>query len=160
MVILALDVGQARIGVATCDDSERLATPHSVIRRVSTNDALDAIVRIVGEVGAGMVVTGLPVSFDGQLHGQARSVQVFAEKLRRRLGVPLEYADETLSTWRAEELLRDSGVRPERIRERIDSAAAAVILQDYLDQRHRAQTSVNQPLERDSTSTADDTAEA
>ena len=139
MVILALDVGQARIGVATCDDAERLASPHSVIRRVSTAAALDAIARIVAEASAGLVVVGLPVSFDGQLHGQAQSVQAFAEKLRRRVAMPLVFADETLSTWRAEELLRDSGLRPERIRERIDSAAAAVILQDFLDQRHRQQ---------------------
>ena len=84
-----------------------------------------------------MVVVGLPISFDGQLHGQAQSVQAFGEKLRARLSVPLDYADETLSTWRAEEMLRASGLRPERIRERIDAAAAAVILQDFLDQRHR-----------------------
>jgi putative Holliday junction resolvase len=139
MVILALDVGQARIGVATCDEAELLASPHSVIRRTSNAAALDAIARTVAEVAAGMVVVGLPISFDGQLHGQARSVQAFGEKLRARLSVPLTYADETLSTWRAEEMLRASGVRPERIRERIDAAAAAVILQDFLDQRHRHQ---------------------
>jgi putative holliday junction resolvase len=148
MVILALDVGQARIGVATCDVAELLASPQSVIRRTSNAAALDAIARIVAEVGAGMVVVGLPISFDGQLHGQARSVQAFAEKLRARLAVPLEFADETLSTWRAEEMLRESGVRPERIRERIDAAAAAVILQDYLDQRRRQQWMPDDPRER------------
>ena len=155
MVILALDVGQARIGVATCDDAEMLASPHSVIRRTSNAAALDAITRIVDEVAAGMVVVGLPISFDGQLHGQAQSVQAFGEKLRARLAVPLEYADETLSTWRAEEMLRESGVRADRIRERIDAAAAAVILQDFLDQRRRKQRTPNEPSERDATNTAE-----
>jgi putative Holliday junction resolvase len=84
------------------------------------------------------VVVGLPVSLDGQLHAQARSVQSFAEKLRKRLGVPMVYADETLSSVRAEEILRDQGVRPDRRRRQIDSVAAAVILQDYLDQERRA----------------------
>ena len=137
MVIVALDVGQARIGVAASDASEALASPHSVLRRTSNAAAFDAVARIVAETGAELVVVGLPVSLDGALHGQAQSVQTFAEKLRRRLPVPLVYADETLSTWRAEELLRASGVRPERIRERIDAAAAAVILQEYLDARRK-----------------------
>ena len=138
MVIVALDVGQARIGVAVSDASELLASPHGAIRRRSNVAAFAAIARIVAEAGAGLVVVGLPISFDGQLHAQAERVRTFAEKLRSYLGVPLVYADETLSTWRAEEMLRAAGVRPERIRERIDAAAAAVILQEYLDQR-RAQ---------------------
>ncbi len=159
MVILALDVGNARIGVATSDDAERLASPHSVIRRVSTAAALEAVARIVAETGAGLIVVGLPVSFDGQLHGQAQSVQTFAGKLQRRVTTPIVFADETLSTWRAEELLRESGLRPERIRERIDAAAAAVILQDYLDQRHRQALS-DQPTRGGNVADAGDTAEA
>lgn len=139
MVIVALDVGQARIGVAACDESELVASPYSVIRRTSNARALDAIARVVVEVGAEQVVVGLPISLDGREHNQAHNVRSFAEKLRPKLRVPLAYADETLSTWKAEELLRAAGVRPERIRERIDAAAAAVILQDYLDQRHRGE---------------------
>lgn len=138
MVIVALDVGQARIGVAVSDDLSLIATPLSVIPRRSNAQAIAAIQRIVRDEDAGLVVAGLPVSFDGLLHAQAHSVQSFAEKLRRALDVPLVYADETLSTVRAEELLRASGMRPERIRERIDAAAAAVILQDYLDERGRS----------------------
>jgi putative Holliday junction resolvase len=141
MVIVALDVGQARIGVATCDAEEVLASPHSVIRRTSNAAAFEAIARVVAEAGAALIVVGLPISLDRELHGQAQSVQAFAEKLRRRLSVPLVYADETLSTWRAEEMLRASGMRPERIPGRIDAAAAAVILQDFLDERHRQQVS-------------------
>ena len=137
MRVLALDVGSVRIGVATSDESEFLASPYTTIRRRSNQVALDAILRACQETEAGLVVVGLPVSFDGELHAQAESVQRFAEKLRARLPVPLVYADETLSTVRAEEMLRASGVRTERLRERIDAAAAAVILQDYLDQRNR-----------------------
>jgi putative holliday junction resolvase len=160
MVIVALDVGQARIGVAASDVSEALASPHSVIRRTSNAAAFDAVARIVAETGAELVVVGLPVSLDGTLHGQAQSVQTFAEKLRRRLPVPLVFADETLSTWRAEELLRASGVRPERIRERIDAAAAAVILQEYLDARRKRAATPDVTLGDDTTAApaADDAA--
>lgn len=138
VVILALDVGQARIGVAASDETETLASPRTTLRRHSTATALDAILRLVEQEGAGLVVVGLPVSLDGQLHGQAQTTQAFGEKLRARLRprtIPLVYVDETLSTVRAEERLRAVGVRPDRIRERIDAEAAAVILQDYLDGR-------------------------
>lgn len=137
MVMIGLDVGQARIGVAICDELEMMATPYTLIRRKSTALAIEAIARVVNERRAEQVVIGLPVSFDGQLHQQARSVLAFGDRLRGHLDVPIVYADETLSTVRAEEALRAAGVRPDRIRERIDAAAAAVILQEYLDLRHQ-----------------------
>lgn len=135
MVIVALDIGSVRIGVAVCDELEQIASPRGTIRRTSNTKALDAIARVVVETHAELVVVGLPVSFDNQLHAQGLAVLTFGEKLRRRLAVPLVYADETLSSVRAEESLRAAGVRPERIRERIDAAAAAMILQEYLDTR-------------------------
>lgn len=146
MVIVGLDVGQARIGVAVCDERETLATPREVIRRRSDATALDVILRIIADEQAGRVVVGLPVSLDGQLHGQAQATQAFAEKLRARLepdNISLVYMDETLSTVRAEELLREAGVRPARIRERIDAVAAAVILQDYLNEQIARQNAAN-----------------
>ena len=145
MVIVALDVGQARIGVALSDELDLLASPHSTIRRTSNAAAIAAIARVVAASGAEQVVVGLPTSFDGKLHAQALAVQAFADKLRARLSVPLVYADETLSTVRAEEQLRAAGVRPDRIRERIDAAAAAVILQEYLDARRQEQTRQTRP---------------
>ena len=143
MRVLALDIGSVRIGVATSDESEFLASPYSMIRRRSDQAAIDAILRARDETDAGLVVVGLPVSFDGNLHAQATSVQLFAEKLKTRLSVALVYVDETLSSVRAEEMLRVSGVRPERIAQRIDAAAAAVILQDYLDQRRQTKDEID-----------------
>lgn len=153
MVIVALDVGQARIGVAVSDDTGLIATPLTVIHRRSNAQAIEAVARIVRDEGAGLVVVGLPVSFDGKLYAQAHSVQSFAEKARRALPTPLVYVDETLSTVRAEEMLRASGMKPERIRERIDAAAAAVILQEYLDQRDRRPGRVDAPSDSAGTST-------
>ena len=137
MVIVALDVGEARIGVAVSDELELIATPCALIRRKTTAGALESVAQEIARAEAKLVVVGLPVSFDGQLHAQARAIQSFAEKLRRRITQPLIYADETLSSVRAEERLRQAGVRPERMRERIDAEAAAVILEDVLEQRRR-----------------------
>lgn len=137
MVIVALDVGEKRIGVAVSDELELIATPRAYIRRKTTAGALEAVTQEIAREDAQLVVVGLPVSLDGQLHAQARAVQAFGEKLRRRIALPLIYADETLTSVRAEERLREAGVRPERIRERIDSEAAAIILEDVLEQRRR-----------------------
>lgn len=153
MIALGLDIGEKRIGVAVSDELGLLASPRSVIRRTSNERAIRDILRLIAESAAELVVVGLPISLDSQLHGQARSVQAFAERLRKRLPVPLAYMDETLSTVRAEEMLRASGMRPERIRERIDAAAAAVILQDYLSQQRRhdrtSDTPAGAPHDRD-----------
>jgi putative Holliday junction resolvase len=140
MIHLALDVGEKRIGVAVSDETETLASPRTIIRRTSTVVALEAVARLVAESGAEVVVVGLPVSFDGRLHGQARAIQMFAAKLRERIAQPVIFADETLSSVRAEEALRAAGVRPDRIRERLDAEAATVILQEYLDARSRGET--------------------
>jgi putative Holliday junction resolvase len=133
MVMLALDVGQARIGVAVSDDSGTLASPHSVVRRRSNAGAIAEIVRIYAATGAGALVIGLPVSLDDGLHAQAHAVRAFGQRVAAALGVEPVYQDERYSTVIAAERLRAAGVRPERIKERIDAAAAAVILQDYLD---------------------------
>jgi putative Holliday junction resolvase len=143
--ILALDVGTKRIGVAVSDELGLLATPRTVIFRRCTQFALEEIARLVHSEEATLVVVGLPISLDGQLHDQAHSVQRFAERLRTMLDVPLVYADEMLSTVRAEERLRAAGVRPSRIRERIDAEAAAVILDEYLDHRRREARQAGRP---------------
>ncbi len=144
-IILALDVGTKRIGVAVSDELGLLATPRTVIFRRSTQTALEEIARLAHSEKATLVVVGLPISLDGQLHDQAHSVQRFAERLRKMLDVPLVYADEMLSTVRAEERLRAAGVRPNRIRERIDAEAAAVILDEYLDHRRREARQAGRP---------------
>lgn len=145
MVILALDVGEARIGVAVSDPSATLATPRGVIRRRSNAQALAEVARLVAEAEAELVVVGLPLSLDGIAREQAHRVQRFGERLRSQLAVPVVYHDERLSTVTAAEALRAAGVRPERIKERIDAAAAAVILRDYLDQHPTHPTNLGDP---------------
>jgi len=130
MRVLALDVGERRIGVAVSDLTGTLATPHSVIRRRSKTEDFASVLRLVAELGVERVVVGLPLASDGQLGPQARRVARYARALANSLNVPVELYDETLSTLTAETLLTESGGQR---RTPIDAAAAAVILQDYLD---------------------------
>jgi putative pre-16S rRNA nuclease len=128
MSVLALDVGERRIGVAVSEGL--LATPHSVIHRRSKAQDFAAVARLVAELGAEKVVVGLPLSLSGDVGPQARRVTRYAQALARALPVPVELYDERYSTVTADELLAEGGRK--RRRTPIDAAAAAVILQEYL----------------------------
>lgn len=130
MRVIALDVGERRIGVAVSDPTGTLATPHTVIQRRSKAEDFAAVARLVAELEAERVVVGLPLSLNGEVGPQARRVTRYARALARTLDVPVELHDERYSTVTADTLLVESG---HRRRVPIDAAAAAVILQDYLE---------------------------
>jgi putative Holliday junction resolvase len=128
--VIGLDVGERRIGVAVSDPTGTLATPHTVIYRRSKAEDFATVARLVIELEVERVVVGLPLSLNGEVGPQARRVSRYAQALAQRLDVPVELHDERYSTVTADALLTESG-RKRRVP--IDAAAAAVILQDYLD---------------------------
>jgi putative Holliday junction resolvase len=130
MRVIALDVGERRIGVAVSDPTGTLATPHSVIHRRSKAQDFATVARLVAELQAERVVVGLPLSLSGDVGPQARRVMRYAQALAQALPVPVELYDERYSTVTADELLAEGGRK--RRRTPIDAAAAAVILQEYL----------------------------
>ncbi len=137
---LALDVGERRVGVAVSDATGLIASPLTVIRRKSKAEDFARIARLVREQAAGEVVVGLPLNADGSAGPQARRIERYAAALAAALraeglAVPLRLWDEYLSTRRAEEALIAAGRKVRNRRARIDAAAAAVILQDYLDEQ-------------------------
>lgn len=134
MRIMALDVGDRRIGVAVCDPTGTLATPHGVIERRSKQEDFEAIGRLAEELGAEKIVVGLPRSLGGELGPQAKRVTRYADLLAGSVAVPVELHDERFSTVTAHEMLREGG---RKRRTPVDAAAAAVILQSYLEM-HRA----------------------
>jgi putative Holliday junction resolvase len=134
MRIVALDVGDRRIGVAVSDATGLLARPLGIISRKTDNVDLDAVVKIVSEQGVGLVIVGLPLSLDGGAGPQAEKVLDFAGKLKPLLAVPLEMRDERFSTADAREFRLSSGASKKKRRAHDDDAAAAVILQSYLDE--------------------------
>ena len=135
MRILALDFGERRIGVALSDAGEFLATPLTTIRSHSPASDVAEVLRLAAEHEAGEIVVGLPYSLSGQVGPQARLVTGFIERLSASSPVNVTSWDERFSSQEAERLLRESGRRPSRQRDKVDAAAAAVILQSYLDSR-------------------------
>jgi putative holliday junction resolvase len=127
---LGLDVGERRIGVAVSDVEGWLASPLLVVERREAQRDFARIAALVQEQGAARVVVGLPRSLDGGIGPQARRVQRWARRLQPHLAVPIVYWDERYST---AEAARRLAATPARRRPGLDAAAAAVILQDFLD---------------------------
>jgi putative Holliday junction resolvase len=133
MRILGLDVGDRRIGVAMSDPMGILASALTVIERKGDRANLKSILDIIKENEVGCIVVGLPRSMDGSIGKQAAKTNDFVEELSELTDVPIRMWDETLSTVTAERLLRDAGRDLRQMKKRKDAAAAAVILQWYLD---------------------------
>jgi putative holliday junction resolvase len=121
--ILALDHGSARCGVAVSDPSGTLATPLPVIERPESKKGLAAIARVAQEQGVERVVVGLPLTLRGEEGEQAAAARTFAERLTRRLNLPVELHDERLTTRLAERTGEPDNA---------DSRAAAHLLESYL----------------------------
>lgn len=135
--LLGLDVGSKRIGVAVSDETGMLASPVAVVER-GRGDR-EAIKQLISRYDAVALVAGLPTGLSGREGPQAVETRRYADALAKFLDVPLSYWDERLSTAVAERAMIDSGMRRDARKERIDAAAAAVMLQGYLDhERMRA----------------------
>lgn len=147
-VLLGVDVGQARVGLAASDGAGILAHPVATLTRDEADGTdLDRIALEVQERGAVAVVVGLPRSLSGEEGLAARAARRYAEALQRRVEVPVRLWDERLTTVDAHRLLRDSGVPGRSQRGVIDQAAAVLILQAALDAR-RAGRPVGAPTKQ------------
>ena len=135
MRVLALDVGDKRIGVAISDPGQVLARSLKVIQRSSPQSDFAAVSRLVEEHEVERVVVGYPRSLDGMVGEQAEKVGRYVDGLAKALDVPVVLWDERFTTVSAERLMAEAGLRGRKKRERVDAVAAAVILQDYLDSR-------------------------
>ncbi len=132
MRILGLDVGDRRVGLALSDPTGLLASPLGVVER-GLSDLAD-IIRVAERNEVAEIVVGLPLSMSGDSGSQAGKVRAFIRNLRSRTDLPIRTVDERLSTVQAQGMLQRSG-RRRRDRGAVDAAAAAVILQAYLDYR-------------------------
>jgi putative Holliday junction resolvase len=139
--VLALDLGSRRIGVAVSDPLGVLASPLKVLQRGGEHaQDHEVIAALVAESGAERVVVGLPRSLDGSIGPAAQGVLDEVQVLAELLPVPVELHDERFTTVTAERVMieQNEGV-PER-RSRVDSVAAAVMLQSWLDRAPRSKT--------------------
>ncbi|MBR5231238.1 MAG: Holliday junction resolvase RuvX [Clostridia bacterium] len=130
--IVALDVGDRRIGIAVCDELRIIASPHSVYTRVGFGPDVRHIKALCDQLGTKDVLCGLPRNMDGTVGFQAQKVQALAEQLQNA-GLNIFYQDERLTTVTAERALIEGGMHRQERRGTVDKVAAAVILQQYLD---------------------------
>ena len=133
MRILALDVGERRIGVALSDPSGILASPLTVLQRTGLSKDIGEILRLASEGEVEGILVGIPLSLDGVARGQAIRVQQFCEALSLESDIPIMTQDERFSTVEAERRLRESGASAQKRKAMVDASAAAVLLQSYLD---------------------------
>ena len=130
---LGVDFGLARVGLAVSDPGRVIASP---VKAAATDDALIHIKSLVAERGVTEIVVGVPLHMDGSMSPMGEEAIAFVAQLRSAVDVPVVTADERLSTVEAERVLNEvdsPSQRRHRVKGRVDSAAAAIILQTYLD---------------------------
>jgi putative Holliday junction resolvase len=131
--VLALDLGEKRIGVAVSDATRTIATALSVIQRTSRAADFAAIGRFLAEQRANLLVVGLPIMLDGTEGEKAAWVRDYAADLGQHVHAPIVFTDEAFTTVQAENSLRARGQKGRKIRQNVDAVAATLILQAYLD---------------------------
>jgi len=139
---VAVDFGSRRVGLAISDRSRTLARPLETIAVAGAVDAVDRVARRIAELaaeedGVATIVVGLPSRLDGTASDATAAVSAFIERLRARVGIPIVTEDERLSSHEAESRLAENEPDWRRRKQRLDAAAAAVFLQDYLDRQPR-----------------------
>ncbi len=132
---LGLDLGRKRIGIAGCDGTGIIATGLTTLTRGSFEQDVAAFRQIVAERQVQVLVVGLPYTMAGEIGAQAKQVQKYARRLAEALSLPVEYVDERLTSVAAEELIQGENRVPSHNKALIDRKAAAIILQQWLNER-------------------------
>lgn len=135
---LGIDLGEARIGIATCGESEMFASPQETYRCRNAQADLQYIADYCKATGAGRVVIGLPLNMDGTVGKRAQKALDFGKALESMVDAEISFQDERLTTVTGENMLIEAGVRREKRKQVIDKIAAAIILESYLEAAHKA----------------------
>ena len=133
--VLGLDVGDRRIGLALSDPGGILASPLTIIEHTTELEDIKAILKIAKEREVERIIVGLPRLMNGDIGPQAQKVQGFAEAIRSQTQIPIEYRDERLTTVTAQRLKQETSSKKKNRNIRYDAMAAAIILQDYLEEQ-------------------------
>ena len=133
--IIALDIGDVRIGVAVSDPSRTIASPVEVVTRVGWGPDTRKIKAICDQYETTQVLSGLPLNMDGTEGFQAKKVRDLCAQLEKA-GLTVFFQDERLSTVAAEDALLEGNLSRAERKTKVDQVAAAVFLQEWLDSRH------------------------
>ncbi|MGN0476927.1 MAG: Holliday junction resolvase RuvX [Ruminococcus sp.] len=138
MVIMAVDLGKARTGIALCDKTELLASPLTQINEYNREKLLDKISHLAKEKKAELLVVGLPKNMDGSEGESAKNARSFADELAEKTGLPVEMQDERGTTITAHNYLNATDTRGKKRKSVVDAVAATIILEDYLNRKHNS----------------------
>lgn len=135
MVILAVDLGKARTGVAICDKGEMLASPIGTITDRNLERVADKIAEYAVQRKAEKLVVGLPKNMDGTEGESAQNARAFAQRLSEKCGLPVDMQDERGTTITAHSFLNVTDTRGKKRKQAVDTLSATIILEDYLNKR-------------------------
>ena len=132
MRILALDIGQTRVGLSTGETSTKMAFPLSIIalQEVLANSRLWR--QILDDERPDMLLFGLPYSLNGEIGKQAKHIKELALQIAQKTGLPFDFCDERLSSKEAKRVLRAQGLSEKQMRGKLDSVAASLFLENWL----------------------------
>lgn len=131
--MLGLDIGEKRIGVAKSDALAMFAHGLGYIERENNDKHFEAIIRHISETAAEKVIVGLPIALDGTEGIAAENIRIFIAELQTHVSIPVETWDERLTSKEAMRYMQDSSLSGSKKRKRVDSLAAQIMLQNYLD---------------------------
>lgn len=137
MKILAVDYGDTRTGLAISDNSEFLASPVGTLTERNAQRLAQKIADAAGEQGAKLIVVGLPINMNGTRGPRAEKCEEFAKMLEELVDCPVEMWDERSTTVTAHNILNTANVRGKARKAVVDTVAATVILESYLDHRRK-----------------------
>ena len=135
MIILSVDLGQTRTGLAVCDSSETFAFPRGIIKEYNREKLFQKISQMAISEKAQLIVVGLPKNMDGSEGFKAEECRAAAKEIENISGIPVELYDERCTTIIAHADLRNNGINGKKRKDIVDSVAATVILENYLTYR-------------------------
>ncbi len=138
MIILSVDYGDRRTGIAVCDKFEMLASPVCVLNEWNPETLAEKVVNIATEKRAEIIVIGLPRNMDGSKGFRADACEALGELIKDRTSIKVDFWDERLTTVSAHKILNENNVRGKKRKNVVDAVAAEIILQDYIDYRKRS----------------------
>ncbi|MCH5202172.1 MAG: Holliday junction resolvase RuvX [Oscillospiraceae bacterium] len=135
MVIMAVDLGRARTGLAICDKGEMLSSPLTQINEYNRERLIEKIAQIAKEKSAELIVVGMPKNMDGSEGESAKNARLFAKELCDAAGIQTDLQDERGTTITAHQYLNATNTRGKKRKSVVDTLSATIILEDYLNRR-------------------------
>lgn len=133
---MALDIGEVRCGIAVSDPQGRIASPVCVLPTQEVLANASSFRRVVEDWEPELLLSGLPLSLNGEKGPQAQRIEEQAVRIAKTLDLPLEFCDERLSSAEAKRAFREGGHSEKSMRGKVDMIAASIFLQSWLDARH------------------------